>query len=426
MRCYCNTVVQYYNNSVLIYNTKGENAMKITSVDVIQCHCDGNPQFRPVICRVNTDEGIYGYGEAAVAYGKGAPAAVGMIKDLATMIIGEDPLDIEAIWDRFHRTTFWGQGGGTIVFAGISAIDMALWDIKGKALNVPVYKLLGGKTNKKLRTYASQLQFGWSTDFNLGWGQACKEGSEAKYYAESAMKAVAEGYDCIKIDVLQHDRRGFAHSPQQLTKPLISDIVSIGEERLKAVRDAIGYDVDLIIENHCGTDAVSAVQFAKAIEKYKIYYYEEPVAPLNPILTKYVSERISIPVAQGERIYGRWGYLPFFRDMSVQVIQPDLGNCGGLSEGKKICDMAHAFDVSVQAHVCGSPIGKAAALHLETAIPNFLIHEHHVINRAPYVTELCIHDYQPEKGFYTAPELPGLGQELSEKALRLADIITVE
>ncbi|MDR7870553.1 MAG: mandelate racemase/muconate lactonizing enzyme family protein [Tissierellaceae bacterium] len=400
--------------------------MKITSVDVMMLHSEEMPAFRPVICRINTDSGIYGYGEAAIAYGKGAPAAFGMVKDLSTLLVGKNAMNIEAIWEMLYKTTFWGQNGGPIVFSGISAIDMALWDIKGKALNTPLYKLLGGKTNEKLRTYASQLQFGWTKEFKVAWGEACEPGGIPERYAETSKIAIAEGYDAIKIDFLNYNRQGFAHSPAQLTKPLTNQIMKLAEERVYAVREAVGEDVDIIVENHAGTDAVSAVQFGRMLEKYNIFYYEEPVSSQNPDLTKYVADNVNIPIAQGERIYGRWSYVPFFKDLSVQVIQPDLGNVGGISEAKKICDMAHAYDISVQTHVCGSPISKAASLHLETAIPNFLIHEHHIVSMQPFNTELGVYDYQPENGYYTAPELPGLGQELSEKALRNATIVTIK
>ena len=125
--------------------------MKITSVDVIALHPSNKSMDRPVICRVNTDEGIYGYGEAAIAYGRGSPAAFGMVRDLAPLVIGMDALDNEVIWDKLYKTTFWGQNGGPIVNAGIAAIDIALWDIKGKYFNQPVYKLLGSKRRDKLR-----------------------------------------------------------------------------------------------------------------------------------------------------------------------------------------------------------------------------------------------------------------------------------
>ena len=128
--------------------------MKITQVDIMSPHIEERPMWRPILCRIHTDEGIYGDGEAALAYGIASPAAAGMIRDLATLIIGMDPLDSEVIWDKLYKATFWGQNGGPVVFAGISALDIALWDIKGKAFNAPIYKLLGGKRRDNLRTYA--------------------------------------------------------------------------------------------------------------------------------------------------------------------------------------------------------------------------------------------------------------------------------
>ena len=163
--------------------------MKITKVDVMQVKTP-NPSWRPILCRVYTDEGIYGDGEAALAYGIAAPAAFGMIRDLAALIIGMDPLDNEVVWDTLYKNTFWGQNGGPVVFAGISAIDFALWDIRGKFFNVPVYKLLGGKKQDNLRCYASQLQFGWSDHW--------EEAKDTEEYAANARKAVEEGYDATK------------------------------------------------------------------------------------------------------------------------------------------------------------------------------------------------------------------------------------
>ena len=138
--------------------------MKIVSVDIIDVK---NPlqsavaKWRPIVVRINTDEGVSGFGEVGMAYGVGASAGFGMAKDLARLLIGEDPMRSEYIWDKMQKKTFWGQGGGTVVSAGMSAIDIALWDIKGKVLGVPCYQLFGGKCRDELRTYASQLQFGW-------------------------------------------------------------------------------------------------------------------------------------------------------------------------------------------------------------------------------------------------------------------------
>ncbi len=390
--------------------------MKIVSVDIMELRPRNNPGWRPVVCRIHTDEGLYGYGEAALAYGVGASAAFGMIKDLSRMIIGHDPLDNEVIWDRLYKATFWGQNGGPVVFAGISAIDIALWDIKGKVFNVPVYRLLGGKRREKLRAYASQLQF--------GWGDGIKPAFATEDYVSASKKAVAEGYNAIKIDFFTFSKEGIRFTAEETTRLLKPAYLDLIEERIAAVRQAIGQGVDIIIEAHSFTDAQAAIQIGRRAEKYNIFVYEEPTTP-NPKITKFVAENVNIPLASGERIYTRWGYAPYFENSSLSLIQPDLGTCGGITEGKKICDMAYAYDVSVQAHVCASPLSTAASLHLEAVIPNFCIHEHHVINLASYNKELCIHDYQPIDGYISVPELPGIGNELSDYALETAKIETV-
>ena len=250
--------------------------MKITKVDVFEVHTR-RPAWRPVLCRIYTDEGIYGDGEAALAYGTAAPAAAGMIRDLATLIIGMDPLDNEVIWDKLYKSTFWGQNGGPVVFSGISALDIALWDIKGKYFRVPIYKLLGGKRRDNLRTYASQLQF--------GWGDVCRDSVEMSAphnaatiadYVENARKAVAEGYDCIKIDFFTFaPEDGHRYTDEDRTRLLPPEKVHMIEERGAAVREAIGPDVDIIMENHSYLDAQSAVQLGRAVQKYNIFYFEE-------------------------------------------------------------------------------------------------------------------------------------------------------
>ena len=179
--------------------------MKITSIDVCQIP-SGNAgakrgAWSPVIVRVNTDEGISGFGEVGLAYGKGFRAGYGMVLDFAETIIGEDPMNSEKIWQNIFRNTFWGMGGGTVISAAMSGIDIALWDIKGKALGVPVYQLLGGKINDDLRTYASQLQYGWGVKNTSG---ALKTPEE---YAEVTRLAIEDGYDAIKVDPIAVARR---------------------------------------------------------------------------------------------------------------------------------------------------------------------------------------------------------------------------
>ena len=392
--------------------------MKITQIDIMTPHIQENPMWRPILCRIHTDEGIYGDGEAALAYGIASPAAAGMIRDLATLIIGMDPLDSEVIWDKLYKSTFWGQNGGPVVFAGISALDIALWDIKGKVFNVPVYKLLGGKRRDNLRTYASQLQFGWSDH--------AETLTTLDEYREVSKKAVAEGYDAIKIDFFTYaPEDGRRYTDEDCTRLLSPKLVDVVESRVAAVREAIGPNVDIIMENHSRPDAQSAVQLGRAVQKYNIFYFEEPNTP-NPKTAKFISSKLSMPIAHGERVYSRWQYAPFFEDQSIQVIQPDLGNCGGLTEGKKICDMAYVYDISVQAHVCASPLSTAVALHLESVIPNFVIHEHHTNNLKPWNKELCSVDWQPVDGKFKVPEGPGLGCEFTDKVLNTENKIIVK
>lgn len=396
--------------------------MKITSVDIIDVANDlqsATSKWRPVVVRIHTDEGICGFGEVGMAYGVGASAGFGMAKDLSKLIIGMDPMQNEAIWDKMQKKTFWGQGGGTVVSAGMSAIDIALWDIKGKALNVPIYQLLGGKTRSQVRTYASQLQFGW------GMGKEKSILVEPEQYAEAALRAINEGYDSIKVDSNEIDEYGNVKK-RNLCGPLSNKVLRVGYNRLKAMREAVGPDVDIIVEAHALTDTTSAIQYGKMIEELGIFFYEEPVMPLNPKQMKKVADNVNIPVAAGERIYTRWGYLPFFESGSLSVIQPDLGTCGGLTEAKKICDMAHAYDMTVQIHICGGPLLTAAALQIEAAIPNFIIHELHRYALLEGNTNTCKYNYLPKNGMYEIPDLPGLGQELTEETIKASVVETVK
>ena len=391
--------------------------MKITKVDVLQVQTQlKNGHWRPTVCRIYTDEGIYGDGEAALAYGEAQDSAFGIVQNFARLIIGMNPLEHEIIWDKLYRSTFWGQNGGPVIFAGISAIDIALWDIRGKYYNAPVHELLGGKRRPKLRTYASQLQFGWGPDIIP---QRTPED-----YAREAKRAVDDGYDCIKIDFFTFRPEGGSYTDTDRLGLLNKEYLDMYEARLKAVRQAIGPKVDIIIENHSFTDAQSSSQIGRMAKKYDIFYFEEPTTP-TPQLSKYVHEETGLPVANGERIYTRWQYADYFKENAIQVIQPDIGTCGGITEVKKVCDMAYTYDVGVQVHACGSPISTAAALQVEAVIPNFVIHEHHTYALSPYNKEICIYDYQPVNGYFDVPDLPGIGQELSDEALETAEITTL-
>jgi L-alanine-DL-glutamate epimerase-like enolase superfamily enzyme len=389
--------------------------MKIKTIEVFYCdlRAKGN-EFNPILIRVNTDEGISGVGEFGLAYGAGGKASFGMLKDLFAHVVGVDPMRTEYIWEKLFRNTFWGMGGGPVVYGAISAIDIACWDIRGKVMNAPIHVLLGGKTNDNLRTYASQIQFGWSPNFY--------HYVKPEDYAAAASQAVSEGYDCVKVDPMMILPSG--QNVQQVAELsnyyglLTHDQIKMGIDRLYAIRDAVGPKVDIIIEIHSFLGTNAAIQFARAVEDINAFYYEEPVHPMNTDNMALVARSQNFPVATGERSYTRWGYREFFEKHALAVIQPDLCLCGGITEGKKICDYANTYDTTVQIHACGGPVTTAAALQIEATIPNFLIHEHHVQALSPSVRELCVYDYQPVSGKYAVPDLPGLGQELNDRVLK--------
>lgn len=399
--------------------------MKITSVDIIKTFktpshaaevAVGGVPWHPVCVRINTDEGISGFGEIGVAYGNAQSAGFGMGVDFAKCIIGLDPMNSEDIWNRLHRLTFWGMGNGGVIMAGISGIDIALWDIKGKVLNAPVYQLMGGKTNSKLRAYASQLQF--------DWGKVSKSLARPEEYAEAMKKAMADGFTAVKVDPVGFDPEG-RWMGWNTRGILQREQMQLAIDRVAAMREA-GPDVDIIIELHALTDATTSVQLGRELEKLNCFYYEEPTQPLNSNLFREISQKVNIPIATGERVYTRWGYRPFYEDRSISIIQPDLCNTGGLTEGKKICDMAHVYDIGVQVHCCGGPISAAAALQLEAVIPNFVIHELHASALIQDNIDLCKYDYVAKDGYFEVPNLPGIGQELTDDAIANSEVITVK
>ncbi|WP_299180548.1 mandelate racemase/muconate lactonizing enzyme family protein [uncultured Neptuniibacter sp.] len=391
--------------------------MKINRVEIFDIHCPDRPVWNPVFVRIHTDEGLHGVGEAGLAYDLGHSAAANMIKEFAEeMLIGRDPFQTEDLWNLMLRGSFWGLGGGPIIYAAMSAIDTALWDIKGKALGLPVYQLLGGKVNDKLRTYASQLQFDWDAEF--------ARLTDPADYAKAAEKALAEGYDAVKVDPIMYDSKGETHFDR--TKLFTNQDMKMFRERLMAIRDVMGEDGDIIFECHSLPGASTAIQLGELVEEARCMYFEEPVNYLNSELHKRVADKVNVPIAGGERLYNRWGVRPYLEDQSLDVLQPDIGLCGGFTETKKVCDYADVYDVRIQAHVCGGPVATAAALHLETAIPNFLIHEHHTYAIKQWNRELCIQDPQPVDGFFQVSESPGIGIELNDEIVMRSPRIEVK
>lgn len=392
--------------------------MKIISVDIIRLQKIDTAGQTPVLCRINTDEGIYGYGEAGVSIMSYSLGCIELLKSFGKMIIGENPLANDVIYAKL-ATTFWARGNGGVIMAAISAIDTALWDIKGKYFQVPVYELLGGKHRDRLRCYASQLQNGWKYEKFMG------SPGDLGFLKDACQRALDDGYDCVKVDFIQKHFDGARITSEEGRNHLSVKTMREAEQKLDAVRSVIGDDVELILENHCVTNANTAIQFGRLAKNYNPMLLEEPANPLDELDYRRIREALDIPLATGERSYTRRGFLPLLKSGYLDVIQPDLGNCGGITEGRKLADLAETFGATVQTHTCNTPISIAAALQLEAAIPNFIIHEHHTNNTLPFNTEMCIYNDQPVDGYYIVPDRPGIGNELTEKTLAEAEIITV-
>jgi len=364
----------------------------------------------PVIVRIHTDEGISGIGEVALAYGLGGVAGAGMVKEIAEfLLLGEDPFRIEFIWERMFRDTFWGQGGGPIIYGAMSGIDEALWDIKGKALNVPVYELLGGKCRDRLRLYAN------------GWYVGA---SQPEDYGEFAQKVVADGYTAMKFDPFAIRPDGSWGYPGRVIE---RDMAQCVYERVKAVREAVGPNIDILIECHGNLGTTSAIQIGKRLEEFDPFFYEEPVDALNVESMKKVSENINVPIAAGERLYSRYHFRTYIEEQVLDYLQPDVGLAGGLTESKKIATYAETYNLVVAPHNCAGPVATAAAVQLDACMTNFLIQEWF-----PYFSEehyaLVSDPLEPKAvdGYYDIPPTPGLGIELNEDVVKDLDRIVVE
>jgi L-alanine-DL-glutamate epimerase-like enolase superfamily enzyme len=394
-------------------------SMKITSVDILTLKASEKSGQTPVLVRINTDEGIYGYGEAGVSIANYSLGCVPLLHSFGQQIIGMDPLANDVIYNQLING-FWSVGNGGVILAAISAVDAALWDIKGKYFGVPLYVLLGGKHRDKLRCYASQLQNGWKYEDFLG------SPGDLGFLKDACRSAVEEGYDCIKIDFLAKHFDGSRISAEETKNHLSVRTLREVEQKLDAVREVIGPDVELILENHCCTSAGTAIQFGRVAQQYDPMLLEEPANPADIVDYQRIRDALDIPLATGERSYTRRGFLPLLQPGLLDVIQPDLGNCGGITEGRKICDLAESYGATVQTHTCNTPLSVALSLHLEAAIPNFYIHEHHTSNTFRDIRASFVYDYQPVDGYFSLPELPGIGNEPTEQTLAESEIITVK
>jgi galactonate dehydratase len=358
-------------------------------------------RLHPVIVELLTDEGLAGIGEAAIAYGLGGSAAAGMIKDLVErIVIGKDPHTIEAIWSEMYDHSFWAKGGGPIIFAGISAIEQALWDIKGKALNAPIYQLLGGKMRDKVQVYAN------------GW---CLETQTPTEFGNAGEQTVKDGFNAIKCYPLgKSDAKGTIRHVSR--RAIDKDHATLAYEKVKALRSAVGPDVDILIDLSGGMTTGETIRLCQRFEEFNINFIEEPADPFDVGALKRISDKLVTPIAVGERLYTRYGFRRVMESQAADILQPDIGNTGGFMECKKIAAMAEAYNLLIAPHNCASPLASAAALQLDACITNFSIQEIYPY-WSRYDGHVDIIDDAPERriknGYVDIPDRPGIGVELN-------------
>ena len=363
--------------------------MKITDVKTVVV----NAEMRNwVFTKVETDvPGLFGWGEASLEWT--TRSLVGTIEDMKQMVLGEDPRNIEHIYQKMYRQSFWRMG--VIGMSAISSIEQALWDIAGKDLGVPVHRLLGGKVRDKVRMYT-----------HLGGGnmKAVYETFEVEPLIELAQQCVANGYTAIKVVFVPYS--------EPLEGPAT---VKRFANMFGKLREAMGDQIDIMVDFHGRTYPGMAIQYINAIEEYRPYFCEEPVPPENVPALLEVRQSTRVPIATGERLVSRHQFREVFEQRACHVIQPDLCHCGGLMEAKKIAAMAEMYQMGVAPHNPLGPVANAAALHFAFSTPNFLIQED-MLTDVPWRWDVVKSDLQTKDGYWLPCETPGLGIEVDEKA----------
>ncbi len=345
------------------------------------------------MCRVLTDQpGLFGWGEATLEWK--TRGVVGAIDDLAPLLIGRDPRDIEQCVRVMHKHGFWRMG--VVGASAISGIEVALWDILGKELGVPVWRLLGGRTRDVVPVY---------THLGLGDMRAVYETMQPEALAERAQEVVEKGYRALKAVFVPYTH---------YTAPARA-VDHVGK-LMAALREAVGPEIEIMVDFHGRPASVgAALDYIRVIAPHRPLFVEEPVPPGDPLAMKAVSDRAECAIATGERLIGRAEFEPLFHARAIQIAQPDICHTGGLAEARKIAAMAETAGCGMAPHNPLGPIAGVAALHLDVATPNFVIQEE-MTGAVPWYFEVVQGPIRMVDGAWQVPEAPGLGVEVDEKA----------
>ncbi len=360
--------------------------MKITDV---KTHVVGTVWRNLTIVRVLTDEGLEGVGEVRML--NHTDALLGYLTEaVSNHVLGQDPFNIESLVQRMFRNDF--ARAGEIAMSAIATLEMACWDVVGKALGQPVYKLLGGAVRDRIKAYAN----GWYT----------VERTPEEFHA-AARRVIDKGYKALKFDP-------FGAGFYELESAEKRRVIALTE----AVRDAVGQDTEILIEMHGRFNPATAIEMARELERFKPSWVEEPVPPENLAALKKASEKITIPIATGERIHTRYDFRQLFELQAADIIQPDITHFGGILETKKLAAWAESYYMLVAPHNVGGPISTAAALHLAACTPNFKIQEHFNDFADSYVKAIAPGNPEVVDGYFALPQGPGLGIIFDEEAAK--------
>jgi len=365
-------------------------AMKITQIDTTYWPPSAEVPWKPnwVWVRVHTDSGLVGLGET---YPRTEVEATLVHSSVAGMLLGRDPRDIERIWADLYRA-FDVQVTGGAEMRVLSAIDLALWDLLGKSLATPVYRLIGGKSNPEVRLY--NTCFGFKYDFN-------KE-------PEKIMRELIDRRGIKAIKIWPFDQAAQRNRHQYVTH---ADIEG-GLFPVRKLRDTFGAEIEILMEFHSNWNLTSAIRIAKALEPYQPMWLEDMLLPGNFQQYRQLAEATSLPLTISERMAGRMQFLQLLESRAAKYVMFDVTWCGGLSEARKIAAMAEAYQLPIAPHTAGGPLLFYASTHLSTAATNLAIQESCQVFYESTWPEMLANPLVPVDGTVRAPELPGFGMEI--------------